>query len=137
MRTNAPNASAFNEIPRMVAMHIFKKIIMVMLEKVYPLIQGKVLPPEQYSRPVREIYRVLTLGAERDKDVRMKERWEMGRDVICTILEWDDAYLSRALDLFSEINPEEMKIKYLIPKRSTPQEYFAKKDYQFGNKHEI
>ena len=66
--------------------------------------------PRLYSRPVRELYRVFNILIKRENNVKMKDRWRRARDVVCMILEVDQAYRYRAQDILSELNTEELKM---------------------------
>lgn len=57
---------------------------------------------KRYSQPMREIYRVWnTLG-----DSEEIKEW---RDIVCMILEFDNAYRYRVQDILSELNKETLK----------------------------
>jgi len=78
------------------------------------------LKPKFYSRPVREIYNAFTKLIERENSLNMKDKMRGVRDVVCTILEFDQAYRFRAQDILSEIDPEKMKM-------DKADEHYAKK----------
>jgi len=92
------------------------------------------LRPQFYSHSVREIYRVLTLLSEREKlgggPESNKGKWLQIRDLVCMVLEFDDAYRFRIQDVLSELNLDEIK----LDERDT---FYAEKKrplYDFGGK---
>jgi len=90
-------------------MGFIKRLIPSLLSGYYSLIKPKLIKPEKYSRPVREIYRIFNLLIERESDEGMKQKWIQMRDIICMILEFDNAYRFRFQDVVSEMNLEEIK----------------------------
>lgn len=62
-----------------------------------------------YSRPVREVHRVMSLVREREGNTEMRGKWTEIRDIICMMLEFDDAYRFRLMDAMKEINLKEFE----------------------------
>ncbi|MHA1483137.1 MAG: hypothetical protein ACTSQA_06845 [Candidatus Heimdallarchaeaceae archaeon] len=88
------------------------------------------LKPRFYSHSVREIYRVFNVLIEREKLPSKKDEYTKIRDLICMILEFDDAYRFRFQDALSELNLDKIRIDegdsfYAEKKRSK---------YDFGGK---
>ncbi len=111
---------------------LIHKALEAFINFAYPSIKKHFLNPNRMKKPVREIYRVLSIGAERemrDSLGLMKDKWEMGRDVLCMLLEYDNAYLLRLQDIANEINLEEIKLDaadwYYVKPRN---------DYDFGGR---
>lgn len=117
---------------------LFRKEIMNFITKwlnfLAWIILRRKLKPRFYSHSVREIYRVLTLLSEREKfggnPESNKGRWLQIRDIVCMILEFDDAYRLRIQDALSEINLNEIK----LDKRDSFYAEKKRKLYNFGGK---
>jgi hypothetical protein len=60
--------------------------------------------PIKYSRPVREIHRVLTLIRSRELDPEMRAKWTELRDILCLFWEHDDAYRTRLQETILELD---------------------------------
>uniref|UniRef100_A0A6H1ZZM0 Uncharacterized protein n=1 Tax=viral metagenome TaxID=1070528 RepID=A0A6H1ZZM0_9ZZZZ len=101
----------------------------VFMDIVEPSTSKFQLPPKRYCPFVQELYRILTLGVEREKSPEMKEKIGFLRDFICLILEFDSAYRFRLQDILPEIDLEKVK-----PNKKD--EYFLKMrpDYDFGGR---
>jgi hypothetical protein len=69
---------------------------------------------------------------KREESEEMKKKWSRFRDVICLILEFDNAYRSRTQDFLSEINKKKVKL-------TKEDLWFARQsnDYSFGGKPRI
>lgn len=87
------------------------------------------IKPDKYCRFVREIYRLFNLLIEREKGNELKNFWAQMRDVICMILEFDNAYRFRMQDILSEINLDEVK-----PDENTKYYMDLHDDYDFGGR---
>lgn len=98
-----------------------------MIKYLHYLIENYILKPERYSRPVREIYRVLTLGVDRELYLEQKDKFGKLRDLTCFFLEYDSAYRRRFMDMFSELKVEELK-----PSKSEMYWENQHIDYDFG-----
>ena len=120
------------ETIRVMLLNILKKIVVILLYKVQPIVGENALKIEECNRPVKELYRLFNLIIERERADVMKEKWRKMRDIACFILEYDEAYLIRFIDIISEINLEEMKLKYLFPKEKIPENYCEIRGYNFG-----
>lgn len=82
--------------------------------------------PKLYSKPVRELYRVMMLAVDRHEHFMPKRFFGMVANIICTLLERDDAYRPIFQDIFPEIDMEKIKMDDL-------EEYwFCHKPYNFG-----
>jgi len=66
------------------------------------------LKPERYCRVVREIYRLFTLMSDREMEPKNKDRWLKVRDMVCVVLEFDNAYRFRLQDIIKEAKIEEL-----------------------------
>jgi len=87
-----------------------KRLVPKWLKLGFYIIMRHRLKPKVYSHAVREIYRVLNIAIERDSRPEMKEKFVQARDLICVILEFDDAYRFIFQDIFSELNLDEIKL---------------------------
>ena len=66
---------------------------------------------------------------EKEKKPWLKEKWEKIRDLVCLILEFDNAYRFRFQDVLSEIRLEEIK-----PTEVEKYWFSLREDYDFGGK---
>lgn len=82
--------------------------------------------PKLYSRPVREVYRLFNILIERETSPGMKEKWTKIRDIVCMILEVDNAYRFRFQDIIAE-----MKIDEIKPDKKDKYFFSFKKEYKF------
>ena len=90
------------------------------------------LKPIRYSTPVREVYRVMTLGIEKERKPGMKVIAKMMRDIICMIFEFDNAYRYRLQDY-----AEEIVIDRLFFSKEDKAFTCIRKDYKFKHKREL
>lgn len=67
------------------------------------------IDPKKYTRPVRELHDILTQTSISGDFLEEKGRLERLRDVSCSILQYDNAYLLRIQDAFGAINPYNFK----------------------------
>jgi len=93
------------------AVGLMKRIIPFAFEVMYNRLKP-VIPedPNEYSKSVRELYRVFSLLIKRESNETMKRKWQEMRDIICIILEKDLAYRLRMQDVLSEINLDEIRL---------------------------
>lgn len=105
-----------------------KKMLPVACKYAWVSMNGKFPDPQKYSRPVREIYRVLKLIREKYGNdpsvIDDKGMWTEIRDIICFALEFDDFYRFVFMDMLSEINMEEMEF-------TDADKYWAAKKWQY------
>jgi hypothetical protein len=106
-----------------------KRFWPAMISAAHSLLASQLIKPERYSRPVREIYRLFNILIERERDEPMKKKWAEMRDVICHILEFDNAYRFRLQDVLKEINLDEIK-----PDEATRYYMSLYSDYGFEGK---
>lgn len=123
-------------------MTIFKRIFpiiykygwVVMRDRLPPYLRAQsqdgnigLVDPKRYSRPVRELHRVLTLVRSREGEDRteMKGKWTELRDVLCLFFEYDDAYRFRLMDVMNEINLKEFEF-------SEADKYWANKKWKYN-----
>jgi hypothetical protein len=106
-----------------------KKFWPAMISAAHSLLAPHLIKPERYSRPVREIYRLFNILIEREKEPGMKDKWTKMRDVICHVLEFDNAYRFRLQDVLKEINLDEIK-----PDEATKYYMSLHDDYNFLEK---
>lgn len=110
-------------------MSVRKRIIPFALEITRKLL-SKYIPkdPKEYSRPVREIYRVMSLAVERHKCTAPRDTFRNIRDIVCVLLERDDAYRPVAQDILPELDLEKIKMD------EAEKWWFCAKPYYFGGK---
>lgn len=89
---------AMKRLARLTLNHAYKKLI----RKHRP-------PVNEMSNVSREIYRVFNVMIERENSPRMKDMWLKIRDIICMVLEYDNAYRFRFQDFFEEIDHSQIK----------------------------
>jgi len=98
----------------MIKLLIIKKNLKEFIPKLIVLfsyiIGSRRLQQKYYSHSVREIYRVFNLLIEREDPGKMRDTWKRIRDIICLILEFDNAYRVRAQDFLSELNMKKIKL---------------------------
>ena len=94
----------------------------------YRILKSKFINPKKFSKSVREIYRVMTLMAERERGEGMKIKISNLRDIICLVLENDNAYRLRLQDIMSEVDIKQIKL-------DKADKYYCKlrEDYNFSN----
>jgi hypothetical protein len=66
--------------------------------------------PKLYSKPVREIYRIFTLMMERHHDFGPRTTFQRIRDIVCILMERDDAYRFPIQDGLSELDLNQIKM---------------------------
>lgn len=97
-------------IPSLKKIKAIKRIgsmaIKVFFERLKPL---KPLP-KRYCPAVREIHRVTSLLIDRENSPKLKREWLMVRDLMCMILEFDNAYRYRFQDFMSELDVSKLKL---------------------------
>lgn len=87
--------------------------------------------PNLYSKPVREIYRVLNIVIERETRQGVKEKFIKGRDIFCIFAEYDDYYRFVGQDAVVEANLEEFRLS------DGDKWWFLLKPYNFKGKKEF
>jgi hypothetical protein len=107
--------------------NIFKKFIGLVylklnwkkyLEFVYLGMRDVYTEPDRYSQPVREIYRLI-------KD-------EQTREVVCAILEFDDAYRYRVQDILGELNKANFRLDPMDEIKRLVRVYVHREDKTMG-----
>jgi hypothetical protein len=106
-----------------------KKFWPAMISAAHSLLKSQLIKPERYSKPVKEIYRLFNILIEREKEEYQKTKWTQMRDVICHVLEFDNAYRFRFQDVLSELNLDEIK-----PDEATRYYMSLHDDYNFSAK---
>ena len=81
------------------ALWVSKDLFRTGLYVIYRAIERFRIKEARYSKAIRELYRAFGNGAASDGDFR-----RMLRDVVCMILEFDNAYRFRAQDILAELN---------------------------------
>lgn len=71
------------------------------------------LRPRMYSICVREVYRIFNQEIEREKDSKKKLKTEAERDILCLLLEYDNAYRFRFQDILFELKKERLEKEFL------------------------
>ncbi len=85
---------------------------------------------KRMCKTAREIHRIFDIMIEREQVGYVKENFTKIRDMICFILEYDDAYRFRFQDAFSELNVDEIKL-------TTADKYwFSNMNYNYPGKEE-
>jgi len=87
-----------------------KRMIPAALDAYYPFLSPHLLSPEKYCKCVREVYRLFNILIEREVKPKHIERWKKVRDIVCIVLEFDNAYRFRAQDIIAEAKIDEMKL---------------------------
>lgn len=90
------------------------------------------LKPQFYSRPVREIYRLFDILIERSNE-GLKGKFTSIRDIVCMVLEFDDAYRFMVQDIIAEMDVDKIKMderdSFFASKYNTKEIH-----YDFGGK---
>lgn len=105
----------------------YKHMIPAAIDAYYDLFSVHKLKPEKYCRMVREVYRLFNLMIERECNDKHKIRWEKIRDMVCIVLEFDNAYRFRAQDIIKEARISELEL-------DKGDQYWSKKtgNYKWG-----
>jgi len=90
-------------------MDFVKRLVPVLINAYYPLVKRRLIKPERYSRPVREIYRASEVFLKRVKGEGLREKLTKVRDMICMFLEFDNVYRWVLQALAEEIDWEKVK----------------------------
>lgn len=114
-------------------LHSLKAVLPMAIKVVYKgMLKSKknviIKDPKHYSKAVREIYRLFDVLAKRENLPAMKRRWVVMRDVLCSVLELDDAYRFRMQDVLSELNKDKIKLT------EADKYFFRVKPYKFNGK---
>ena len=88
----------------------YKKMVPVAIDAYADFFIQHALKPEKYCKAVREIYRLFTLMSDREMEPKNKDRWLKVRDMVCVILEFDNAYRFRLQDMIKEARIEELEL---------------------------
>ena len=68
------------------------------------------LKPHRYSQPIRELHRAFSEPrAQRGEDEHTQELRLMLRDIVCMVLEYDNAYRFRMQDILAELDKEALR----------------------------
>jgi hypothetical protein len=89
-------------MPRFITKHLFNSIADYFYMLNWWVMYYIVLKPDKYCRSVREIYRALTVVADREKEESMKKLIGIARDIVCMFIEQDSAYKFRFQDIMAE-----------------------------------
>lgn len=123
----------FTDRETLMVVGAIKRLIPLGIDFLYQGIQQYIFKdPKEYCRFVGEIYRWFneTLIA-REESEEMKEKWRKIRDVVCVILQHDDAYRFRLQDALPELNLKECELT------EADKYFFRMKNYNFKGKEEI
>jgi hypothetical protein len=80
--------------------------------------------PKKYSKPVRELHRVLTLIRSCEGEPEMKAKWTELRDILCLHFEFDDAYRFRLM--LAMINMDKSQFEF-----TEADKYWASQKWKF------
>jgi len=93
---------------------MIKRMVPAAINAYYPYFSRHILDPKKYCRSVREVYRLFNILIEREEKAegrtKLTDIWPKVRDMVCVILEFDNAYRFRAQDIAAEANIEELKL---------------------------
>lgn len=95
------------------AIWVVGDLIYVFIHTAYRIVERFRMKPLRYSQAVREIYRAFSVP--QGEDAKTQELRLMLRDVVCMILEFDNAYRFRAQDILEHLDKEALK-------KNTPKE---------------
>ena len=84
-----------------------RNLIYVGTYTLYRLIERYRIKSFRYSKSIRELHRAFSYP--QGDSMRMTELRLMVRDILCMVLEFDNAYRFRAQDILPEINKESLK----------------------------
>jgi hypothetical protein len=80
--------------------------------------------PMKYSKPVRELHRVLTLIRSCEGEPEMKAKWTELRDILCLHFEYDDTYRFRLM--LAMVNMDKSQFEF-----SEADKYWANQKWKF------
>ena len=86
---------------------VLRELLYVGTYTFHRLITRYKIKAHRYSQSMRELYRAISNPRKNEKP-RMMELRLMARDVICMILEFDNAYRFRVQDILGELNKYEL-----------------------------
>lgn len=66
-----------------------------------------------YSQPIREMHRIFDNEIKAEKDEKERKKLVVQRDLVCLLMEYDNAYRFRAQDILSELDKEHLKKSFL------------------------
>ena len=80
--------------------------------------------PKKYSKPVRELHRVLTLIRSCEGEPEMKAKWTELRDILCLHFEFDDSYRFRLMLAMKNLDQSQFEF-------SEADKYWANQKWKF------
>lgn len=86
------------------AFWMFRKLLKATLYSTHRVIQRYKIKPNKHCQCVRELYRVFNLEMEEDTSIESLELKAQIRDILCMILEFDNAYRFRFQDIMTEFD---------------------------------
>jgi len=89
------------------AVWMFKNLLYAGVYALYRVIERTRIKPRYYSQAIRELYRAFSYP--QGESSKMLELRLMLRDLVCMILEFDNAYRFRVQDLLEELNKTSLK----------------------------
>jgi hypothetical protein len=87
------------------AFWFIKRIFYIELYMFYRFIDRFRLKPNRYCQAIREVYRCFSLPNDKIKALTWEKRM-MLRDLVCMVLEFDNAYRFRVQDLVEELDKQ-------------------------------
>lgn len=90
------------------AILMFKELVSTGIYTFYRLVERYRIKAHRYSKSIRELYRAFS-EPRKHESIRYMDLRFMLRDVLCMILEFDNAYRFRAQDILVELNKELLK----------------------------
>lgn len=97
----------FNPLKIPLAIGVFKELVYSGTYTFYRLVERYRIKPFRYSKAIRELHRAFSHPFGESKKM-MRLRF-MLRDIVCMILEFDNAYRFRVQDIISELNKDSLK----------------------------
>jgi len=96
--------------PSIAKIRSLKKISGMALKVFYERLKPLKPLSKRYSPAVKEIHRVTSLLIDRENSPNLKKEWMMVRDLMCMVLEFDNAYRYRFQDFMSELDVSKIKL---------------------------
>lgn len=90
------------------AVWMFKYLLNAVVYAFYRLLERTRIKPRYYSQTIRELYRAFSVPRPKE-NARVLELRLMLRDLICMVLEFDNAYRFRFQDWVEELNKKNLK----------------------------
>lgn len=97
----------FNFLLLPLAFGVFRNMVYIVTYTFYRLVERYRIKPMRYSKAIRELHRAFSFP--QTQSLKMMRLRLMLREIVCMILEFDNAYRFRAQDLLVEINKESLK----------------------------